>query len=81
LAPQLLGKPATLTATRTQWEINMARPLAFAANRATSRTSGRNILVGSILLGLAALGMGEANAQAKDGRTINCFDFASLARQ
>jgi len=43
----------------------MARPLPFDANRGPSRPCGRACLIGSILLGHAALGMGEANAQAK----------------
>lgn len=43
----------------------MARTLRVAADRAASRTSRCNFLAVSILLGLAALGMGEANAQPK----------------
>ena len=42
----------------------MARPLPFDGNHA-SQKFGRHLLMGVILLGLAALGMREADAQAK----------------
>jgi ABC-type nitrate/sulfonate/bicarbonate transport system substrate-binding protein len=43
----------------------MAQPSSFLAIHAASWTSARKFLAGSILLGLAALGMSEASAQAK----------------
>jgi ABC-type nitrate/sulfonate/bicarbonate transport system substrate-binding protein len=53
-----------MTSTRTQWEINMARPFTTAADRALSPTSRRTFLAGG-LVSLAALGSREAYAQAK----------------
>jgi ABC-type nitrate/sulfonate/bicarbonate transport system substrate-binding protein len=57
-----IAREVELDVTTNIRELDMARPSPLAAYRVRCP---RNLLAGSILLGLAALGMSEANAQAK----------------